>query len=213
MLADEPDGSHGADVLPRSAGLISCRPMAPSSTGAAWRRSCATQLTFHGNAFMLFVLAFDPIFVLAAIMRQPFGDLVWSACCAALVFSIRVELHELPDGELVHGLLRFVPHRPKESPDVKATRIRSEQSSIALQASTRLTPLPDRRTISADHRPDVFGDQLQLCSLPARIVPLCSRASFHRTYSAVMPFSSFETFLIASHQARSLFAVSRCTCA
>ncbi len=51
---------------------------------------------------MLFVLAFDPIFVLAAIVRQPFGDFVWSACCAALVFSIRVELHELPDAEFVH---------------------------------------------------------------------------------------------------------------
>src|SRR5262249_19755749 len=35
-------------------------------------------------------------------VRQPFGDFVWSACCAALVFSIRVELHELPDTEFVH---------------------------------------------------------------------------------------------------------------
>jgi hypothetical protein len=54
---------------------------------------------------MLFALAFDPIFVLAAIVRQPFGDFVKSACCAALVFSIRVELHELPDVEFVHSVL------------------------------------------------------------------------------------------------------------
>jgi hypothetical protein len=54
---------------------------------------------------MPFVLAFNPIFVLAAIVRQPFGDFVKSARCAALVFSIRVELHELPDGELVHSVL------------------------------------------------------------------------------------------------------------
>jgi hypothetical protein len=53
---------------------------------------------------MLFVLAFDPIFVLMAIVRQAFGDFVKSACCAALVFSIRVELHELPDSELVHSV-------------------------------------------------------------------------------------------------------------
>ena len=51
---------------------------------------------------MLFALIFDPVFVLAAIVRQPFGDFVWSACCAALVFSIKVELHELPDVEFVH---------------------------------------------------------------------------------------------------------------
>jgi hypothetical protein len=75
---------------------------------------------------VLFALAFDPIFVLAAVVRQAFGDFVKSACCAALVFSIRVELHELPDVEFVHGLLRFAPHRPKESPGVKAIRIRSE---------------------------------------------------------------------------------------
>jgi hypothetical protein len=37
---------------------------------------------------------------------------------------------------------------------------------------------PDRRTIDPDHRPGSFGDQLQLCTLPARIVPLCPRASF-----------------------------------
>ncbi len=78
--------------------------------GAACRRSPATQLTFPGSAFMLLVLAFDPIFVLAAIVWQPFGDLVKSACCTALVVSIRVELHELPDVE-------FVPsdHRSSDS--------------------------------------------------------------------------------------------------
>jgi hypothetical protein len=98
MLADEPDGSHDIassnTISPPTLGaavwLTSCRPMAPSPADAPWRRSCATQLTFDGNAFMLFVLAFDPIFELATIVRQPFGDFVWSACCAALVFSIRV---------------------------------------------------------------------------------------------------------------------------
>ena len=59
---------------------------------------------------MLFVLAFDPIFVFASIVRQPFGDFVWSACCAALVFSIKVELHELPDVEFVH-----LDHRSSDS--------------------------------------------------------------------------------------------------
>jgi hypothetical protein len=51
---------------------------------------------------MLFVLAFDPIFVLAAIVRQPFGDFIKSTCCAALFASIRVELHELSNVEFVH---------------------------------------------------------------------------------------------------------------
>ena len=45
------------------------RPMAPFSASAAWRRSCATQLTFLRSALMLFALAFDPIFVLMAIVR------------------------------------------------------------------------------------------------------------------------------------------------
>jgi len=38
-------------------------------------------------------------------VRQAFGDFVKSACCAALVFSIRVELHELPNAEFVHSVL------------------------------------------------------------------------------------------------------------
>lgn len=44
----------------------------------------------------------------------------------------------------------------------------------ATTATKPLTPPRDRRTIGADHRSDVFGDQLQLCSLPARIVPLAA---------------------------------------
>jgi hypothetical protein len=45
---------------------------------------------------------------------------------------------------------------------------------VGRHTSTRLTPPPDRRTIDADHRPDGVRDQLQLCSLPARIVPLAA---------------------------------------
>jgi hypothetical protein len=40
-----------------------------SLAGAAWRWSCATQLTFLRSAFMLLVSAFDPILVLIAIVR------------------------------------------------------------------------------------------------------------------------------------------------
>jgi len=40
-----------------------------SLAGAAWRWSCATQLTFLRSAFMLLVSAFDPILVLMAIVR------------------------------------------------------------------------------------------------------------------------------------------------
>ncbi len=69
--------------------------------------SCAAQLTFPGSALMLFVLAFNPIFVLAAIVRQTFGDFVKSTCCAALFVSIRVELHELSDCKLMHCDHRF----------------------------------------------------------------------------------------------------------
>jgi hypothetical protein len=69
--------------------------------------SCAAQLTFPGSALKLFVLAFNPIFVLAAIVRQSFGDFVKSTCCAALFVSIRLELHELPDCKLMHCDHRF----------------------------------------------------------------------------------------------------------
>jgi len=60
---------HFTPTFGTAAWLTSYRPMAPFSAGAAWRRSCATQLTFLRSALMLFALAFDPIFVLMAIVR------------------------------------------------------------------------------------------------------------------------------------------------
>ena len=51
---------------------------------------------------MLFVCAFNPTLVLAAVMRELLGDFVWSTWRSGTLVSIRVELHELPDSELVH---------------------------------------------------------------------------------------------------------------
>ena len=64
--------------------------------------SYATQLAFPRGAFMLFVCAFYPVLVLAAVMRELLGDLVCSTWRSSALVSIRVELHELPDSELVH---------------------------------------------------------------------------------------------------------------
>ncbi len=52
---------------------------------------------------MLFVCAFDPILVLAAVMGELLGDLVRSVWCSRAFISIRVELHNLPNAELVHS--------------------------------------------------------------------------------------------------------------
>ena len=51
---------------------------------------------------MLFVCAFNPTLVLAAVMRELLGDLVWSTWRSGALVSIRAVLHELPDRELVH---------------------------------------------------------------------------------------------------------------
>jgi hypothetical protein len=59
---------------------------------------------------MLLMWAFDPILVLLPIVGKPLGNLVWSAWRSEAFSSIRVELHELPDAELVH-LDRGLPVR------------------------------------------------------------------------------------------------------
>src|SRR5258706_15844670 len=58
---------------------------------------------------------------------------------------------------------------------------------------------PDRRTIGPGHHPGTFGDQLQLCTSPARIVPLCPRASFRvcpGTKNAARAFSYTGVVLV-----------------
>jgi hypothetical protein len=61
-----------------------------------------TQLAFFRSPLMLLAYAFNPIPVLAAIVRKLFGDLIQSAWRGPRLASIGVELHQLPDVEFVH---------------------------------------------------------------------------------------------------------------
>ncbi len=61
-----------------------------------------TPLAFLRSALMLLAYAFDPIPVLAAIVRKLFGDLIQSAWRGPTHASIGVELHYLSDVEFVH---------------------------------------------------------------------------------------------------------------
>src|SRR5215467_1875623 len=74
-------------------------------------RSRTTQLTFCRSAFVLLLCAFDPVFVLAAIVRQLFGDLVCS------VWGVRVwigsKLHDSSYPEFVHSDHRSSFPRPE----------------------------------------------------------------------------------------------------
>jgi hypothetical protein len=65
--------------------------------------SRAAQLTFPRDAFVLLMLALDPILVLLPIVGKPLGDLVWPSRRGEAFSSIRIELHELSDAELVHS--------------------------------------------------------------------------------------------------------------
>ena len=107
--------AHGrevvATIIPASLPAL-CRQKRRGllSSGRAWT-SFVAQLAFPGTAFVLLVLALNPILVLTAIVRQLFGDFVESAYCAGLLVSIRAELYDLPNGELVHSDHRFAGRR------------------------------------------------------------------------------------------------------
>ena len=102
----------GCDDHPRTSPPALCRHKRRGllSSGRAWV-SFVAQLAFPGTAFVLLVLALNPILVLTAIVRQLFGDFVESAYCAGLLVSIRAELYDLPNGELVHSDHRFAGRR------------------------------------------------------------------------------------------------------
>src|SRR5262249_41817029 len=73
-----------------------CRP----TLRVAPQMSSATQLAFSCGAFMLFLLGFDPILILGAIVWQLFRDFVWPA--RRIGKSIGSELHDLSYREFVH---------------------------------------------------------------------------------------------------------------
>jgi hypothetical protein len=67
--------------------------IAENASPAQHRISCATQLAFPRSAPMLLADAFDPIPVLAAIVRKLFGDPIQSAWRGPTLASIAIELH------------------------------------------------------------------------------------------------------------------------
>jgi hypothetical protein len=92
---------EGAAALIMAINLLRRRKVA-TSTGAVLltenanpphRISCATQLAFSRSALMLLAYAFDPIPVLAAVVRKLFGDFIQSARRGPTLASIGVELH------------------------------------------------------------------------------------------------------------------------
>jgi hypothetical protein len=87
--------------------LFPLRRPAARRFGRGGHRADAAQLTFSRSTFVSLVCAFDTVFIFLAIVRQSFGDLVSPGRgCKALV-TIRMELHDLPDVELVHLDHRF----------------------------------------------------------------------------------------------------------
>jgi hypothetical protein len=89
---------HGSVAWP-----VALSAMIAEKASPAQHVSCATQLAFPGSPFMLLAHAFDPILVLTAIVRELPRDFVWSAWRSHELASIGIELHELPDAELVHS--------------------------------------------------------------------------------------------------------------